>query len=214
MGYGGAILIEKRNINRWQRTLLTKAMNIGKKTAEILTNKRLTDKRSALKFIYKNFLDNEPSLAFCQIGKTKNGRFKPFLTDKRERSQMIMAHLNNLTNQEERLNKSFYPMFSYLIYQQNMHFKTRNYGKLFIAFNKDNLIHANVNIYRNVFTFTISTLILGILIFTWYYRKEAFSPKISDQVDDEAVYPKVSDQLTDSNESSDSKSQQYGRKEV
>ncbi|MDH4127518.1 MAG: hypothetical protein OEV44_02105 [Spirochaetota bacterium] len=177
MAYIGGYFIEKRKSKALYNNVLYKAEKMSERTHEILNNKLLNDKLLAINLIYKEFIDREPSVSFYQINKEKNGVLHPTVFGKRENSQIKIATLNEIINYKQQTENTLLSNNLYFIYHNDIFLKNKYYGKLLIVFDKTYLNHNNTRIYMICFAFALLMVISGLLIFTFFYKKEELKNK-------------------------------------
>ncbi len=170
IAYGGSILIGDKRNEKQRREWLMESRKLGQRTIEILASNDFTDKANLLDYIYKEYLNKEPALAFYQIGRMEKGFFQPILGGKQAKSPVFMINLNDLISPTGQTKEEFFQKGPFLIYNQDMLSGTQYYGKLFIAFNEEmRLSKSRVFIY--VFSFILGLLVLSITLFKWYQKR-------------------------------------------
>ncbi len=188
IAYGASILIGDKGYRRQQGKWLMESRKLGQRTIEILGTNDFTDKSTLLDYIYKEYLNKEPALAFYQIGKMKKGLFQPMLGGKQTNSPVFMINLNDLISPTGQAKKEFFRKGPFLIYNQDMLSGTQYYGKLFIAFD-ERRGPSKSKVFIHIFSFTLGVLFLSIVSFKWYQKKHGLKHLMSDGDTDQDTIP-------------------------
>ncbi len=190
IAYGASILIGEKVYRKQQGKWLMESRKLGQRTIEILGTKDLTDKSNLLDYIYKEYLNKEPALAFYQIGKMKKGLFQPMLGGKQANSPVFMINLNDLISPTGQTKNEFFQKGPFLIYNQDMLSGTQYYGKLFIAFD-ERIGSSKLTVFIHIFSFTLGVLLLSIILFKWYQKRYGMRSLISDGDTDQDTIPQA-----------------------
>ncbi|MDH5680044.1 MAG: hypothetical protein OEZ36_00535 [Spirochaetota bacterium] len=183
--YGGVRLIEWKDKKNRDQYILTQSVKLAIRSVEILNNKELSNKESALRFIYQGALDREPALSFYQIGKVQSGTFVPFLAGRQNDSLLSYVTLNELFDKNGKLKTPFIYKDNYLIYHTDLYDKTKYHGKLFIAFDKRTFTKSSSRNHVIILTFTTALLMIAFFVFGWFHRKEEI---ISSEIPFDQMY--------------------------
>ncbi len=171
LGYFSSNMLEKESNKQYYQSLLNKAKKASAETIRIINNRHIDNKNAGIHFVYEGLLNTEPSFAFYQICKIKKNGFQPIISAKRHGAESIRINHNDVYDEQNEIKNNFITKYDYNIYHQDLAMENLPYGRLFIGFYKKSAIESNYEIYKHIFAFILGIIIVGILIFSWYYRK-------------------------------------------